>query len=276
MVLEQASITSGGGLILRLRGKRGFVTGAGGGIGRAIALEMVREGADVYLTDLDLPSVNGVADDARHTRRDARVASGQLDVRDTRSINSGINEAVRLLGGIDIAVNCAGVSTIKPFLTLQESDWDHVMATNAKGVFLCCQALVALMIKNQVSGSIVNIASSSGKKGSRLLTHYSASKAAAIALSQALALEFAPQGIRVNAVCPGYVKTPMQDREARQEAETRAIEPQDVLDGYVNSVPLGRLAEPEDVAHVVVFLLSDASSYMTGQSLNVTGGKLLT
>src|SRR6266700_3402187 len=240
-------------LVMLLAGLRGFITGAGRGIGRAIALEMVREGADLYITDLDVAAAQRVANEARARRPEALIGAGQLDVRDAAAVLARLRDVV----------------------DLTEADWDFNMDVNAKGIFLCCQAEVRLFLRQDKGGSIVNTASMAGKKAAPLLAHYSASKFAVIGFTQALALETAANGIRVNAVCPGYVRTSMQEREVVWESNLRGITPEEVRADYLRAIPLGRLEEPEDVARVVVFLLSDRAAYMTGQAVNVTGGAIM-
>ena len=261
-----------------LTGLRGFITGAGTGIGRAIALEMVREGADLAITDIDLELAQKVANEAQALRADARVWAGQLDVRNAAGVAERVEEAAKRLGGLELAVYNAGVSSMKRVVDLTEADWDFNMVVNAKGIFLCCQAEVRYFLREDYRNkprSIVNTASMAGKKAAPLLAHYSASKFAVIGFTQALALETAEQGIRVNAVCPGYVRTSMQEREVVWEADLRGITPEEVRQEYLRAIPLGRLEEPEDVARVVVFLLSDRAAYMTGQAINVTGGSIM-
>jgi NAD(P)-dependent dehydrogenase (short-subunit alcohol dehydrogenase family) len=158
---------------------------------------------------------------------------------------------------------------------LTESEWDFNMDINAKGIFLCAQAEVRHFLRQGKGGTIVNTASMAGKKAAALLAHYSASKFAVIGFTQALALEVAADGIRVNSVCPGYVRTSMQEREVEWESALRGITPEEVRQDYLRAIPLGRLEEPEDVARVVVFLLSDRARYMTGQAINVTGGSIM-
>jgi meso-butanediol dehydrogenase/(S,S)-butanediol dehydrogenase/diacetyl reductase len=254
---------------------RGFITGAGTGIGRAIALEMAREGADLYITDLNSETAQQVAEEARQLRPQGHFFAGQLDVRDANGVAARVEEAVGRLGGLEIAANNAGVSSMAKVVDLTEDDWNFNMDINAKGIFLCCQAEVRYMLGQGKGGSIVNTASMAGKKAAPLLAHYSASKFAVIGFTQALALETAEHGIRVNAVCPGYVKTSMQEREIAWEAKLRGITPDEVREDYLRAIPLGRLEVPEDVARVVVFLLSDRAAYMTGQAINVTGGSIM-
>src|SRR5260221_5798780 len=258
-----------------LTGLHGFITGAGTGIGRAIALEMVREGADLYITDLDAEAAHRVAEEAQSLRTDAHILANQLDVRDAANANARVEDAANRFGSLELAVNNAGVSTMARVVDLTEADWDFNMDVNAKGIFLCCQAEVRLFLRQGKGGSIVNTASMAGKKAAALLAHYSASKFAVIGFTQALALETAADGIRVNCVCPGYVHTSMQEREVVWESHLRGITPEEVRADYLRAIPLGRLEEPEDVARVVVFLLSDRAAYMTGQAVNVTGGAIM-
>ena len=254
---------------------RGFITGAGMGIGRAIALEMVREGVDLYITDLDAGAAQRVAEEAQALRPEARILAGQLDVRSAADVAARIEDAANRLGGLDLAANNAGVSSMAKVVDLTEDDWDFNMDVNAKGIFLCCQAEVRLFLRQGRGGAIVNTASMAGKKAAPLLAHYSASKFAVIGFTQALALETAADGIRVNSVCPGYVRTSMQEREVLWESALRGITPEEVRADYLRAIPLGRLEEPEDVARVVVFLLSERAAYMTGQAVNVTGGAIM-
>jgi meso-butanediol dehydrogenase/(S,S)-butanediol dehydrogenase/diacetyl reductase len=254
---------------------RGFITGAGTGIGRAIALEMVRDGVDLYITDLDGEAAEHVAAEARALRPEARIWAGQLDVRNAAGVAARIEDAANRLGALELAVNNAGVSSMVKVVDLTEEDWDFNMNVNAKGIFLCCQAEVRLFLRQGKGGAIVNTASMAGKKAAPLLAHYSASKFAVVGFTQALALETAADGIRVNCVCPGYVRTGMQEREVLWESTLRGISPEEVRADYLRAIPLGRLEEPEDVARVVVFLLSDRAAYMTGQAVNVTGGSIM-
>ena len=155
---------------------------------------------------------------------------------------------------------------------LTEEEWDFNMNVNAKGVFLTNQNAINFFKSSKTKGKIVNTASLAGKVGAPLLAHYSASKFAVIGFTQALAREVAKDGIRVNAVCPGLVKTGMQDREVIWEAKLRNLSPEKVIQEYIDMTPLGRLEKPEDVADVVTFLASENSRFMTGQAINVTGG----
>ena len=249
-----------------LEGRRALVTGAGTGIGRAIAEALADAGARVAVTDLDAAAAQAVAahlDDAIGFR---------LDVTDAPETKQVIDRAADQLGGLEIVCANAGVSTMRPVVDLSEEEWEHNMAINAKGVFLTNQAAVRHFLANGVAGAIVNTASLAGKQGAPLLAHYAASKFAVVGFTQSLAREVAAHGIRVNCVCPGFVRTSMQDREVLWEAQLRDMTPKAVREEYIGLTPLRRLEEPDDVADAVVFLVSDAARFITGEALNVTGG----
>ena len=253
-----------------LNGRRAFVTGGAQGIGRAIAAALTRSGVRVAIADID-----GGA--AQRTAREigAETLAVQLDVRERASVDGAFGEALKHLGGCDICIANAGVSTMQRALELTDEDWDFNFAVNARGIFLTNQ-IAARHFVAQGGGCIVNTASLAAKVGAPLLAHYSASKFAVLGWTQALARELAPSGVRVNAVCPGFVKTGMQAREIEWESRLRNMSPKEVMNDYVAQTPLGRLEEPEDVADVVVFLCSDKARFMTGQGINVTGGVYMT
>ena len=254
-----------------LAGKTALVTGGATGIGRAIATALHAHGVRVAIADLD-PAAAAVT--AAALSPDA-IAIG-MDVTKRASVEAGFAEAIAAFGQIDRVVANAGVSNMKPALELTDADWDFNFDVNARGVFLTDQAACKHFVERGVHGAICNTASLAGKVGAPLLAHYSASKFAVIGWTQALAREMAKHNIRVNAVCPGFVRTGMQSREVIWEAELRGMTPQAVLDEYVSLTPLGRIEEPEDIAGLVVFLLSDAARFMTGQAVNVTGGVYMT
>jgi NAD(P)-dependent dehydrogenase (short-subunit alcohol dehydrogenase family) len=181
-------------------------------------------------------------------------------------------EATQRLGGLDILCANAGISSMHLVADLDEAEWDRNMAVNAKGVFLSDRAAVRRWLADGTRGVIVNTASMAGKIGAPWLAHYSASKFAVVGFTQALAREVAPHGIRVNCVCPGFVRTTMQERELAWEASLRGMTTNAVRADYIAQTPLGRLEEPEDVADVVAFLASDAARFITGEAVNVTGG----
>jgi meso-butanediol dehydrogenase / (S,S)-butanediol dehydrogenase / diacetyl reductase len=253
-----------------LIGRRAFVTGGANGIGRAIGHALARSGVRVAIADIDGGAAQRTAEETGEN-----AIAVEIDVRERASVERAFSEALKLLGGCDICIANAGVSTMQRALDLTDADWDFNFAVNARGVFLTDQ-IAARHFVAQGSGCIVNTASLAAKVGAPLLAHYSASKFAVLGWTQALARELAPAGIRVNAVCPGFVKTGMQSREIEWEARLRNVSPQRVVEDYLAQTPLGRLEEPEDVADVVVFLCSEKARFMTGQGINVTGGVYMT
>ncbi len=249
-----------------LDGKRAFVTGGARGIGRAIAAALARCGVRPAIADIDMEA-------GRQTAKE--IGGGAIavavDVRQRGSVEGAFNEALAELGGCEILIANAGVSTMQHALQLSDEEWDFNFAVNTRGVFLANQIAARHFVARN-AGCIVNTASLAAKVGAPLLAHYSASKFAVLGWTQALARELAPKGIRVNAVCPGFVKTDMQAREIDWEAQLRGVSPERVVADYVAQTPLGRLELPEDVADVVVFLCSDQARFMTGQGVNITGG----
>ena len=253
-----------------LAGRRALVTGAATGIGRAIAEALVREGARVAVTDIGLDGAREVAESLGDATRAYR-----LDVTDAAETAAVFRSAAEWMGGLDLLAANAGISTMNSVVDLTEEEWDSNMAVNAKGVFLSNREAVRHFLAAGTKGAIVNTASLAGKIGAPLLAHYSASKFAVVGFTHSLAREVGAHGIRVNAVCPGYVRTSMQDREVVWEAKLRNMTPEAVREQYVAETPLGRLEEPEDVAAIVVFLASDLSGFLTGEAINASGGVLM-
>ncbi len=251
----------------RLEGRNALVTGAGTGIGAAIARALAREGAHVAITDLDGEAAAAVAGEIG-----GNAVSMALDVTQENQIAEVFTDAVDKLGPLDIVCANAGVSTMNRVTDLTVQDWDFNMDVNAKGVFLTDREAVRHFLATGRKGVIVNTASMAGKIGAPFLAHYAASKFAVVGFTQSLAREVGGEGIRVNAVCPGFVRTGMQERELEWEGSLRGMTGQQVQDEMVTLTPLGRIEEPEDVADVVVFLASDEARFMTGQAINVTGG----
>jgi len=251
----------------RLSGRRALVTGAGTGIGAAIARALARDGARVAVTDLDLGAAERVAGEI------GGDAFGlALDVTDEAAVARVFAEAIARLGGLELVCANAGVSTMNRVVDLTVAEWDFNMDVNAKGVFLTDREAVRHFLAAGVKGVIVNTASMAAKIGAPFLAHYAASKFAVMGFTQSLAREVGAHGIRVNAVCPGFVATGMQDRELEWEGSLRGMTPKQVREEMVSLTPLGRIEEPEDVADVVAFLASDEARFMTGQAVNVTGG----
>ena len=249
-----------------LSGRKAIITGAGLGIGRAIALRLAEEGCDVGF-DRDPGSVDVTAAMIRDKGRRAVIALGDASRPD--DVVTGAADLVQALDGIDILVNNAGILRTAPFLETPYAIWREVFSINLDGAFLFSQSILPVMVE-QKSGCVVNMASWTGKKGVPNHSAYSASKFALIGLTQSLAGEMAGHGIRVNAVCPGViVNTRMRDLA---EELNHAQGLPDVATRVQTTIPLKRAGEPQDVAGVVTFLCSDDASYMTGQSINITGG----
>ena len=249
-----------------LRGRRAIVTGGARGIGAAIVRALADAGVRVAIADLDFAAALALADAV------GGAAAFEIDVRDRTSTQATFDAALTHLGSLDILAANAGVSTMRRAIDLTDEDWAFNMDVNARGIFLSNQIACRYFLSNARPGAIVNTASLAGKVGAPLLAHYSASKFAVLGWTQALAREMAPHAVRVNAICPGFVRTSMQELEIVWESELRGMTPEAVLAEYVSLTPMGRIEEPEDVADVVLFLASDAARFMTGQGVNVTGG----
>ncbi|RUT31417.1 SDR family oxidoreductase [Arsenicitalea aurantiaca] len=195
-----------------------------------------------------------------------------MDVSRRESVEAGFAQVLERWGGYDILIANAGVSTMNRAVDLTDEEWDFNFNVNTRGIFLTNQAAARHFTGAGHKGVIVNTASLAAKVGAPLLAHYSASKFAVLGWTQALARELAPAGVRVNAVCPGFVRTSMQTREIEWESKLRGMTPAEIEADYIAQTPLGRIETPEDVAGVVAFLCSDAARFMTGQGINVTGG----
>lgn len=252
------------------KGKVVLITGAAVGIGRAITLKFVEAGATVVPTDINPESLAVLKAEVAELTG-AEPLTFQMDVTKAEQIQGVVDQVIAAYGKIDVLCNNAGVSSMVRVVDMSEADWDFNMNVNAKGTFLVTRAVLPHMIAKK-SGKIINTASMAAKIGAPLLAHYSASKFAVVGFTQALAKEVAQYGITVNAVCPGFVLTSMQDREVVWEGQLRGMSREAVRQEYIDQTPLGRLCLPEDVAKVVVFLASSGADFMTGQAINVTGG----
>ncbi len=244
-----------------------IVTGAGNGIGKSIAKMFSEKEAIVCITDINLENAKQTSEECKN-----KSYYFKLDVTNKSEVTSVFNNISNTIGNYEILISNAGISTMNKIENLSEKEWDSNINVNAKGVFLTNQEAIIHFKKLRIKGRIVNTASLAAKIGAPLLSHYSASKFAVVGFTQAVARETAKFGIRINSVCPGFVRTSMQEREVKWEAELRSINEQQVVDEYISQTPLGRLEEPEDVAKVVLFLAGTDSDFMTGQAINVTGG----
>jgi len=243
---------------LKLAGKVALVTGAAQGIGKAVALLLARNGADIVVSDINLEKAEETAKEVQTLGRKALAT--KVDVAILGDVEKMVEAILAQLGKVDILVNNAGIARDKLILRMTEEDWDAVLNINLKGTFNCTKAVVRHMSK-QRSGKIVNIASVVGEMGNAGQGNYAASKAGVIGFTKTIAREFAQRGINVNAIAPGYIETPMTDAlpdKAKEELK--------------RLIPMDRLGKPEDVAEAVLFLVSESANYITGQVLNVNGG----
>jgi len=255
--------------MLQNEGQIAFITGAGGGIGRAIAKKFAEFGCSVIVADLNIKGAEETVSMLADPTGCAKHAAITIDVTNKANVVETFKWVSDNYGKLDILMNNAGVSTMHRLVDLTEEEWDFNFNVNTKGVFLVSQAAASL-IKD--GGRIVNTCSMAAVKPDPTLPHYTASKYAVLGLTKAMALEFAERQITVNCVCPGFVKTPMQEREIVWEGEMRGISPEEVRQSYIDKTPLGRLCYPEDVADVVGYLISPAAKFLTGEAVNVAGG----
>ncbi|WP_431232399.1 SDR family NAD(P)-dependent oxidoreductase [Mycolicibacterium psychrotolerans] len=247
------------------------VTGAGSGIGKAIATVAAQRDWRVVVTDIDLDAATAVAAGLEDPAGLGHEAT-QLDVTDPAQAAMVADDIADRLG-LDAWMSNAGISFMVPFLDVSLDNYELTMDINLKGVFICGQAAARAMVRTGRRGTIVNTASMAGKQGRvPYLSDYVASKHGVVGLTQAMAYELAEHGITVNCVCPGFVETPMQSRELDWEAQLRGTTPEKVKQMWIDDTPLGRLQQPEDVAYTVAFLLSDDARFITGEALAVNGG----
>jgi 3-oxoacyl-[acyl-carrier protein] reductase len=249
-----------------------IVTGGGRGIGRATALELARQGAAVVVAELDRAAAERTAGEVQALGR--RALAVATDVTSRKDLGAMAEQARAELGRIDILVNNAGIYRAAATLDVTEEHWDAIMDINAKAVFFATRAVLPTMIA-QKRGAIVSLASMAGKIGSRTNLPYNASKAAVISMTKSLALAHAADGIRVNCVCPGFVETDMWTTVAREQSALLGQTPEQFTAQRRSQVPLGRMERPEDVAHVVAFLVSPRAEYMTGQAISIDGGLVM-
>ncbi|MCX6028374.1 MAG: glucose 1-dehydrogenase [Chloroflexi bacterium] len=288
----------------RLLDKVAIVTGSGQGIGRGIAQRLAREGAHVVIAEYSAENATAAAQEIEAAG--GRALAYRIDISDVTAVQKMVDDVVVQLGHIDILVNNAGVVQTKPMLDLTEADWDRVLDVNLRGTFFLVQAVARQMIKQvpealrqaasnpaDISstkkqeataesavakplaasyGKIVSLSSVAGRRGRPWQTHYAASKAGIISLTQSTALALAPYRINANAVCPGIVPTPMWQQIDKEKGQLFGAKPGEAMASFIQTVPLKRAATAEDVAGAVAFFCSPDSDYITGQALNVDGG----
>ena len=249
---------------MKLEGKVAIVTGAGRGIGRAIALALAGEGARIGVADILEGNARSVRDEIRALGGEAVAVPVDLTV--LSQIEGAVSSILSEFGRIDILVNNAGWDKLEPFLKSEEETWDKIIAINFKASLYTLKTVLPHMVE-QGGGAVVNIASDAGRVGSMGEAVYSGTKGALIAFSKTLAREHARHGVRVNVVCPGLTETPLLQSIRDQSPKTEKV-----IDAVTRAIPLGRVGIPEDIAGAVVYLASPEANYVTGQTLSVSGG----
>jgi len=248
-----------------LKGKVAIITGARRGMGRSHALTLAKAGAKVVVADISLEDCQKVVDEIKSKGGEGLAI--KCDVSKKEEVEEMVRKTIERFGKIDILVNNAGIAQFKPFLEMGEEEWDRTLNINLKGYFLCAQAAAREMVK-QKSGVIINIASvAMGQQGIGFsnLVHYCASKGGIVGMTEALAVELAPYNIRVNAISPGMIETPMIDPVKKDPK---------MMEAMLARVPMHRVGTPEEVSNLVLFLASDKSSYMTASAVVIDGGWL--
>jgi len=246
----------------RLEQRTAIVTGAGQGIGRAIALGFAREGASIVIADVNEESASAVKNEIE--AGGGRAMAIRTDVSNENSVQAMAKESLAEFGRVDILVNNAGIFPTSSVEKMSEEDWDRVIGTNLVGAFLCTKAVVPKFLE-QGSGRIISLTSGRAFQGAKNGAHYAASKAGIIGFSKSLALELAPHGITVNVICPGITDT----------AQPRGHQTEEEMYAQGQRIPLGRIGQPEDLVGPAIFLASDAAAFVTGQTILVNGGSIM-
>ena len=254
----------------RMDGSVIVITGGGSGMGAAMAKDFAGRGAGIAILDLDEARGSAVANSIADAN--GKAVYKHVDVTDKQADGRAVDEVEQELGAITSWINSAGVSKMVPFLKSSEELWDLTINVNLKATFLCCQVAIERMLKHG-GGTILNMSSLSGKKASAWQTVYCASKFGVQGLTQSIAKEFADQNIRVNSICPGIVYTEMWEKLKYEYAQKKSIDPEEVMPYFKKNIPMHRLVDLQDVINAAVFLLTDNSGYLTGQSINLTGGE---
>lgn len=249
---------------MKLANKVILITGAGQGIGRALALGVANEGAEVIVTDLNVKGAEETTEMIREMERHSIAL--KMDVSKSKEVQSIIDQIVTEKGKIDVLINNAGIMGVNELLKTSDQEWYDILNINLSGVFFCCRAVARYMIQSRY-GKIINISSVAAKTGGGLLgtSSYAASKAGVLGLTKGIARELAPYNINVNAICPASIDTEMTKKFLSPERRMRSIE----------RIPLGRRGKPEDIVGLVVLLSSDESSFITGATFDVNGGVLM-
>jgi NAD(P)-dependent dehydrogenase (short-subunit alcohol dehydrogenase family) len=257
---------------MKLKGKVAVVTGGGSGLGAAICREFAAQGAVVAVADLNEERAGSVADRVRRDGGEAEVVG--VDVSLSQQVDAAADSVEARLGRIDIWVNSAGVSYVVAFEDCSDAIWEKTIGVNLTGTFNGCRAAIRKMLPRR-QGVLINMSSQSGRRGNSHYGAYCASKFGVIGLTQSLALEYARRGIRINAICPGVVFTPLWDGMMDDYAKKYEITAEEVKPYLEGKIPMGRTGTPEEIARVALFLASDDAAYITGQSINVSGGAVM-
>ena len=249
-----------------LRERRVLISGGSSGIGKAAAQRMLEEGARVHLGGLDAAEVESAV---LELRTFGHVTGSAVDVSQVEGAERLVADMVRELGGLDVLANNAGTAWRESFLQITPEHWDRMLAVNLRGMFLVAQAAGRVLVQQGDGGAVVNMSSTNGLRGEADYTHYNASKAGVLLLTRTMAIELAPHQIRVNALCPGYIDTPLN------ATITSGLADEQFATDYVRkNVPLGRIGRPEDVAAAYAFLASDDAAFITGAEIVVDGGQM--
>jgi NAD(P)-dependent dehydrogenase (short-subunit alcohol dehydrogenase family) len=258
---------------MKLEKRVALITGAAMGIGKAIAMEFMREGANTVVTDINDEMAQKTVHEMNALNGPEAIAI-QMDVTDFASIEAAVKHTLDKFGKIDILVNNAGANAKGWVKDFPEELWDKILDTNLKGTFLCSKAVLPTMITQQY-GRIINIASIAGKQGESAGSAYCSSKFGMIGFTQCLALEVAQDNILVNAVCPGPIPTELGELGIRQDAELRGLDPDEFRQWFIERTPFKRQGTPEQVARMCVFVASDDCDFTTGSAFNVNGGIIM-
>lgn len=246
-----------------------IVTGGGKGIGKAISIAFAKNGANLVIADVDVNAAQGVEREIKIIGRDCLAV--KTDVSNSKEVCDMVEKTMQKFNHIDILVNNAGIMIPSLLVDTKECDWDTNIDVNLKGVFLCSQAVARYMIK-QKSGKIINISSMAGKIPAAAEGAYAAAKLGVIALTKTMGYELAPHGINVNTICPGLINTDMFRKSFKEKTSSSGISFEEVEKKLISRIPVGRLGKTQDVADLVLFLASEKTTYISGQSVNISGG----